>query len=73
MPNIAQALRLSRGCVLNEESHMSGINGDKARFHRERKQKIARRQRNRELLNVRKEPAKPAPASSGAKPKATVA
>jgi hypothetical protein len=29
---------------------MSGINGDKSRFHRERKQKIARRQRNRELL-----------------------
>ena len=27
---------------------MSGINGDKARFHRERKQKIARRLRNRE-------------------------
>jgi len=26
---------------------MSGINGDKARFHRERKQKIARRLRNR--------------------------
>lgn len=29
---------------------MSAFNGDKARFHRERKQKIARRQRNRELL-----------------------
>jgi hypothetical protein len=29
---------------------MSGINGDKARFHRERKHKIARRKRNRELL-----------------------
>jgi hypothetical protein len=29
---------------------MSGINGDKSRFHRERKQKIARRKRNRELL-----------------------
>jgi hypothetical protein len=27
---------------------MSGINGDKARFHRERKEKIARRLRNRE-------------------------
>lgn len=30
---------------------MSGRNGDKSRFHRERKQKIARRQRTRELLN----------------------
>jgi hypothetical protein len=26
---------------------MSGINGDKSRFHRERKSKIARRARNR--------------------------
>jgi hypothetical protein len=30
---------------------MSGINGDKARFHRERKQKIAKRKRTRELLS----------------------
>jgi hypothetical protein len=30
---------------------MSGINGDKARFHRRRKQKIARRIRTRELLS----------------------
>jgi len=30
---------------------MSAINGDKARFHRERKQKIARRKRTRELVN----------------------
>jgi hypothetical protein len=29
---------------------MSGKNGDKSRFHRERKQKIARRQRNRKFL-----------------------
>lgn len=29
---------------------MSGINGDKSRFHRRRKQKIALRQRNRERL-----------------------
>jgi hypothetical protein len=28
---------------------MSGINGDKSRFHRKRKQKIARRQKTREL------------------------
>jgi hypothetical protein len=29
---------------------MSARNGDKSRFHRERKQKIARRTRTRELL-----------------------
>ena len=29
---------------------MSRLNGDKSRFHRERKQKIARRKRTRELL-----------------------
>ena len=29
---------------------MSALNGDKSRFHRDRKQKIARRQRTRELL-----------------------
>jgi hypothetical protein len=29
---------------------MSARNGDKSRFHRERKQKTARRQRTRELL-----------------------
>ena len=30
---------------------MSALNGDKSRFHRERKQKIARRKRTRELLH----------------------
>jgi hypothetical protein len=29
---------------------MSALNGDKSRFNRERKQKVARRQRTRELL-----------------------
>lgn len=29
---------------------MSALNGDKSRFNRERKQKIARRKRNLELL-----------------------
>lgn len=29
---------------------MSARNGDKSRFHRERKQKLARRKRNQELL-----------------------
>lgn len=37
---------------------MSAVNGDKSRFNRERKQKIARRKRTRELLN---------PATSSAK------
>ena len=32
---------------------MSALNGDKSRYHRERKQKIARRQRTRELLKAR--------------------
>jgi hypothetical protein len=31
---------------------MSEINGDKARFHRERKKKIAKRQRTRQLLRL---------------------
>ena len=31
---------------------MSAINGDKSRFHRERKQKIAKRKRTRELLEL---------------------
>ena len=31
---------------------MSGINGDKARFHRQRKAKIARRLRNEERLGA---------------------
>lgn len=46
---------------------MSGINRDKARFHRERKQKIERRKRNRELLKSLRNPAAP----SGTKPKGT--
>jgi len=31
---------------------MSGVNGDKARFHRERKQKIHRRERQREMFRT---------------------
>jgi hypothetical protein len=31
---------------------MSARNGDKSRFHRERKQKIARRKRSHELLKL---------------------
>jgi hypothetical protein len=44
---------------------MSGINGDKSRFHRERKQKLARRIRNRELFkNVAVEGKTAAPAAT---------
>ncbi len=43
---------------------MSAINGDKSRYHRERKQKIARRKRKRELLHLGGAPGKvPASAS----------
>ncbi len=42
---------------------MSGINGDKARFHRLRKQKIARRLRKQEMLKALAAPAKPATSS----------
>jgi hypothetical protein len=48
---------------------MSGINGDKSRFHRERKQKIAKRNRNRELMNRLTEAHKLATPASGSKPK----
>jgi hypothetical protein len=48
---------------------MSGINGDKSRFHRERKQKIARRTRNRELLKNLVGPRKPVAPSSASTPK----
>jgi hypothetical protein len=43
---------------------MSGINGDKSRFNRLRKQKIARRKRNRERLKrLAERPNLTAPAS----------
>jgi hypothetical protein len=52
---------------------MSGINGDKARFHRERKQKIARRKRNRQYFKNLAEPRKPAAPLSESQPKAVTA
>jgi hypothetical protein len=48
---------------------MSGINGDKARFHKDRKKKIARRLRTRELLNPA-EAYKSANPASGSKARA---
>jgi len=52
---------------------MSGINGDKSRFHRIRKQKIARRSRKRELMKRLSETQQPAAPTSDSKPKAVSA
>jgi hypothetical protein len=35
-----------------QETNMSGINGDKARFNRRRRQKISRRQSNEKMLKT---------------------
>jgi hypothetical protein len=43
---------------------MSGVNGDKSRFNRVRKQKLARRIRNRELFKNAASQGKPAGKSS---------
>ncbi len=47
---------------------MSGVNGDKSRFNRVRKQKLARRIRNRQLLKKAVAPGKPAISGSEKKP-----
>ncbi len=47
---------------------MSPHNGDKSRFHRERKQKIARRKRNREMMRSLEEQRKRVAGLSGPKP-----
>jgi len=52
---------------------MSRKNGDKSRYHRERKQKIARRKRNRELLRSAVSQHKSTTARSAAKLKAVPA
>jgi hypothetical protein len=51
---------------------MSGRNGDRARFHRDRKQKIARRKRNREMLKGLGKQNKKAADSSDPKPMAVI-
>lgn len=48
---------------------MSARNGDKSRFNRERKQKIARRQRTRELLKPQATERKSADVSARAQQK----
>jgi hypothetical protein len=53
---------------------MSGVNGDKSRFNRVRKQKLARRIRNRQLLTSATTPGKPAKKiAAGSEPKPVVA
>lgn len=52
---------------------MSALNGDKSRFNRLRKQKIARRKRNRELLNSAAIQPKPVTAAAPAKPRSVPA
>jgi hypothetical protein len=48
--------------------HMSGVNGDKSRFNRVRKQKLARRIRNRKLFKNAESQVKPAISGSEKKP-----
>jgi hypothetical protein len=52
---------------------MSAINGDKARFHRERKKKIQRRAQGREMLKALAKPHVTGAARLEAKPKESVA
>ena len=52
---------------------MSALNGDKSRFNRLRKQKIARRKRNRELLNFAATQPKSAAPLAPAKPRSVPA
>jgi hypothetical protein len=52
---------------------MSARNGDKSRFHRERKQKIARRERMRKLLNKPPEDSNPANTSARVQPRSAKA
>ena len=48
---------------------MSGLNGDKSRFNRERKQKIARRKRTHELLAHAAKVRKPEDGSARVQPR----
>jgi hypothetical protein len=52
---------------------MSGRNGDKARFHRDRKKKIARRIRNHAMLKSLAEQSKERPSSADSNPKVVAA
>jgi hypothetical protein len=52
---------------------MSARNGDKSRFHRERKQKIARRKRTHELLERPAKGRKPEGTSARVQPRSVSA
>lgn len=52
---------------------MSGMNGDRSRFHRVRKQKIARRKRNVELVKGFLDQRKPTTEATAPKPKTPAA
>ena len=52
---------------------MSARNGDKSRFNRERKQKIARRKRNQKLLGRPTKERNPAAATVRAQPRSVSA
>ena len=52
---------------------MSAKNGDKSRFHRERKQKIARRKRTQELLERAARAGKPEGTSARVQPRSVSA
>jgi hypothetical protein len=52
---------------------MSAWNGDKSRFNRERKQKIARRKRTRELLIRAATQSKPVDGPTAGKPRSVPA
>lgn len=56
-----------------EDFIMSALNGDKARFNRLRKQKLARRKRNRALLKGADAAQKPVDARSHAKSRPVMA
>jgi len=57
--DIAFGARLRQTCYA--WGTMSGINGDKARFHRERKAKLARREKSQEMRKKLKNPGPPKP------------
>lgn len=52
---------------------MSGVNGDKSRFHRQRKQKLARRIKTVEILRKAAENQKVTAPVSSLKPKVVLA
>ena len=52
---------------------MSARNGDKSRFHRQRKQNIARRKRTHEMLEQPAKAAKPGQSSSRVQPRSVSA